>query len=76
MARGVLIIDRNRCKGCELCISVCPVKILSLDYENANIKGYQPMKILSPEKCIGCCNCAVICPDQVIEIMKGDTNHG
>lgn len=72
MAKGVLTFDSDRCKGCELCVANCPVKILALDMTRVNAKGYNPAYIAQPEKCIGCTNCAVMCPDVVITIERGD----
>ncbi|NLB15530.1 MAG: 4Fe-4S dicluster domain-containing protein [Clostridiales bacterium] len=59
----------ERCKGCGLCVSVCPKKILELG-ENLNSKGYHPSRIKDQEKCIACAMCAVICPDTVITVEK------
>ena len=36
-----LTFEQDKCKGCELCISVCPKKILGLS-EAPNVKGYRP----------------------------------
>lgn len=62
--------DRNRCKGCELCVFACPKHILALDLEATNSKGYHPATITSVETCIACASCAKICPDSVITIEK------
>lgn len=70
MARGRIEVDENRCKGCELCVFVCPLDLLELDKNRINSKGYQPMHIHSPEKCIACTNCALMCPDGVITVYK------
>lgn len=69
MAKGRIVIDTDRCKGCSLCIHACPLNLLELD-NHLNIKGYQPMKIHTPEKCIACANCALMCPDVVITVYK------
>lgn len=69
-AKGTVIFDTDACKGCGLCITVCPVKILALDTERINIKGYHPATAVEPEKCIGCANCATICPDTVITVHR------
>lgn len=59
----------ERCKGCELCISACPKKIIILaDYINA--MGFHPATVVEQEKCIGCAMCAAMCPDVVIEVEK------
>lgn len=62
-------INESRCKGCKLCISVCPKKIVIVR-DKLNSKGYHPVGIEDMEKCIGCAFCAMICPDCVIEVEK------
>lgn len=64
-----LYFDRERCKGCQLCISLCPKQILSLD-SVTNAKGYRPACCTDEQACIGCASCARICPDSVITITK------
>ncbi|WP_408956332.1 ferredoxin family protein [Natroniella sp. ANB-PHB2] len=61
--------DQDRCKGCELCINVCPKEIVVID-EQINIKGFYPATVKEEEKCIACGFCASICPDVVIEVYK------
>lgn len=67
---GRVNFDEDRCKGCELCTTVCPVKIVSIDTEKINVKGYHPATIKEMEKCIACGSCAKICPDAVIKVEK------
>ncbi|MCH5184491.1 MAG: 4Fe-4S binding protein [Oscillospiraceae bacterium] len=62
-----VIFNESRCKGCELCISVCPKKLLK-QAEKINVLGFKPVEIVEPDKCIGCASCAVICPDAVITV--------
>lgn len=59
----------DRCKGCELCVLVCPTKIIFMA-DRINRKGYHPATVTEMEKCIGCAMCARICPDAVIEVEK------
>lgn len=70
MAKGRVSFDQTRCKGCALCVSVCPVKILGIDTTKINKKGYHPSTVKEPEKCIGCANCATMCPDLVITVER------
>ena len=68
MAKGFVKFDEERCKGCELCISVCPVKILKLHDTNINSMGFHPACVIDENKCIGCANCGLICPDGAISV--------
>lgn len=60
----------ERCKGCGLCVEVCPKKIVELKTNILNAKGYHPAGVNDIEKCIGCAFCATICPDCVIKVEK------
>lgn len=68
MARGVLELNINYCKGCELCVSVCPKQILAISETDVNDMGYHPISLTSPELCTGCAVCALMCPDGVIRV--------
>ena len=70
MAKGLVIIDEDRCKACALCIPVCPKKILALSEERLNAKGYPPITVTDPDSCTGCALCAVICPDVVFTVYR------
>lgn len=63
-------VDENRCKGCGLCVSVCPKKIVRLSEKRLNEKGFNPAEVEEQDKCIGCAFCATICPDVAISIEK------
>ncbi len=58
------------CKGCNLCVTVCPKKILILSPDSYNKKGFHPAQIIDQSKCTGCAICALICPDVVITVEK------
>lgn len=60
----------DRCKGCGLCVWVCPKKILCLSKEKINSKGYHPAEITDQGACIACAFCATMCPDMVITVEK------
>ena len=66
--KGRLVFRTYRCKGCELCVNACPMKILKLDDEAVNIKGYHPISVTDPDKCIACASCAMMCPDGIINV--------
>ena len=65
-----VIFDEDLCKGCELCISVCPTKILKLDTTRVNSRGYYPAIIYNLMECSGCASCAKMCPDSVITVRR------
>ena len=70
--KGKIIIDRELCKGCYLCIRSCPVKVLEMD-PNLNSTGTHPAKTVGEDnpaygKCIACGNCYEVCPDVCIEV--------
>lgn len=68
MAR--VTFNEDRCKGCELCTTVCPKKIVHMAADRLNAKGFHPAQVTEQEKCIGCKFCATICPDVVITVEK------
>ena len=70
MAKGLVIIDEDRCKGCGLCVSACPKQVLQLAEGRFNVKGYRPVEVIAPEACTGCARCAVICPDVVFTVYR------
>ena len=78
MARkGKVVIDREICKGCYLCIRACPVKALEKDTE-PNSSGSYPSKpggngAAHPAgACIACGNCYEVCPDACIQVFQVD----
>ncbi len=70
MAKGRVIINVDRCKGCGLCVHVCPVHILELSPDTFNVKGYHPVVVTDMEQCTGCASCATICPDVVFTVYR------
>ena len=68
MAKTTINVDR--CKGCGLCTTVCPKKILRLSKTVLNAKGYNPAEVIDMDSCIGCAMCATTCPDYAITVEK------
>ncbi|MDR2671571.1 MAG: 4Fe-4S dicluster domain-containing protein [Oscillospiraceae bacterium] len=62
--------DADRCKGCSLCVSACPKKILALSEHTLNARGFHPAVIVDQGACIACAFCAMMCPDTVITVEK------
>lgn len=64
-----LKIDKEKCKGCNLCIIFCPKEIIKMS-KRLNKKGIHSVELKNPEMCVGCSNCAIICPECSIEIFQ------
>jgi 2-oxoglutarate ferredoxin oxidoreductase subunit delta len=64
-----VIFKEDLCKGCGLCVSVCPKNIIEVS-EAINSKGYHPTYVDNQEACISCAACARICPDSVITVYR------
>jgi len=66
-----IIIDAERCKGCHLCVSVCPKEIIT-PASHINQKGYIPAEVIAAKahECTGCTACALICPDAAISVYR------
>ena len=66
--KGDIVINTERCKGCEVCIAACPFTVIQRSKE-VNSKGYHfAMKV--NDECTGCTNCALVCPDGVITVYR------
>lgn len=69
--KGKIIIDHELCKGCGLCIEVCPKKLLSISKKNINSKGYFTVEFKDEDgQCTACTSCAIMCPDIAIKVYK------
>ncbi|MFH1481693.1 MAG: 4Fe-4S binding protein [Pseudomonadota bacterium] len=60
---------KERCKGCGLCVTACPKKILRIG-SRINRSGYPIAEITDNQQCTGCTFCAEMCPDVVISVFR------
>ena len=66
---GYIEIDRELCKGCEICVSFCPKGIISVSGK-LNAIGYLPAEFKKRDECTGCAICALVCPEVAIEVYR------
>jgi 2-oxoglutarate ferredoxin oxidoreductase subunit delta len=67
--KGAIVINVERCKGCEICVISCPTDVIRLE-KKVNAKGYHFAYMENPDNCTGCANCAIVCPDGVITVYR------
>jgi 2-oxoglutarate ferredoxin oxidoreductase subunit delta len=68
--KGKITISMEFCKGCELCISFCPKKMIRLS-SAVNSSGYATAVCQDGDGCTGCAVCATVCPEAAIEVYRG-----
>ena len=63
----IIVIEEDYCKGCELCVSVCPKDIIILA-ERLTARGYRPAVVTDGQACTAYAFCARVCPEAAIEV--------
>lgn len=58
-----IVINRDWCKGCAICVKLCPKQVLELDSKGT-------ATVVRPEDCIVCMLCELRCPDLAITVLK------
>jgi len=78
---GKIKINSERCKGCGLCVTVCPKHGIIIS-KTSNKSGYFPAQHVpsvaegcSKTDCTGCAMCAIVCPDAVIEVYRDEAGN-
>lgn len=57
-----LKINRDWCKGCGICVQLCPKQVLELDKN-------EKAEVVRPENCICCSLCELRCPDLAVTVL-------
>ena len=60
-----LDITEAWCKGCDICVKMCPERCLRLDPRGI-------AELANPAACTGCRVCEWLCPDFAIRVMEND----
>lgn len=53
-------IREEACRGCRLCVEVCPTTVLAFD------EGKEKARVAEAENCIACLSCAYLCPSAAL----------
>ena len=69
-----IMVEKNRCKGCERCVTACPMKVIAMSRER-NEKGYAFAYPKEQPRCLGCRLCAITCPDVAISVYVHATQY-
>jgi 2-oxoglutarate ferredoxin oxidoreductase subunit delta len=65
--KGDLTLFPGLCKGCGLCIAICPSK--ALDW--AEVLGvYGTPSVVSDDKCVACGICQITCPECALAVTR------
>lgn len=68
-ARITITVTEAFCKGCGLCVAICPKQAIQLS-ERMDSRGVHPAYLARPEECTGCTQCAIMCPDACLKIVR------
>ncbi len=64
-----VLIDNKRCKGCAICVAVCPQQTLMIQ-EDYNQAGYFYAARKEESPCTGCGACVHLCPDFAVAVYE------
>lgn len=71
LPHGQVHLIPERCKGCGICVALCPREVLRIS-EDTNAKGYHLPEI-DPDSdgdCVNCEFCTMVCPEFAIFTME------
>ena len=58
-----LELDRTRCNGCRMCMTVCPHPVFAA--------SNGAVRIAEPDLCIECGACVMNCPEDALKVNPG-----
>lgn len=66
-----IVVNRDWCKGCYICVHVCPRHVLEIDQGSFD-HGIHPVIAARPDDCTVCRQCELLCPDLAISVSGKD----
>ena len=61
----MIVIDKERCNGCRMCVDACPEEALGLVQKKA---------VVNHAACAQCGTCIDVCPENAIEMQDKVAN--
>jgi NAD-dependent dihydropyrimidine dehydrogenase PreA subunit len=57
-----IVVDKDKCTGCNTCVDTCPVGVFEVkDCKSSATK---------PEECLVCRACEAQCPENAIQVVE------
>jgi NAD-dependent dihydropyrimidine dehydrogenase PreA subunit len=57
-----VVVDQQKCEGCEECTEVCPVDVFEMQ-DDKSIP-------VNAEECLGCESCVEVCDEEAITVTE------
>lgn len=57
-----VVVDEEKCVGCEECVDVCPVEVFEMVDEKS--------KPVNEDECLGCESCVEVCEEEAIVVEE------
>lgn len=64
-----IMIDRELCTGCGICIEFCPKDVFERSEDLNRYDNFYP-KVARAEECIVCRRCELYCPDFAVSVEE------
>ena len=67
-----IFIDEEFCKGCDICVELCPTDVFLISEQINSLGYYVPIPAFLG-KCNGCKICELICPEMAVILEQVDS---
>jgi NAD-dependent dihydropyrimidine dehydrogenase PreA subunit len=57
-----VVVDAEKCAGCEECVDVCPVEVFEMKDDKS--------VVVEEDECLGCESCVEVCEEGAITIEE------
>ncbi len=64
-----IVVNPRLCKGCHICIAVCPHSVLK-QTERVDNRGFFLPEVENLDACTVCHRCEMHCPDFAIKVIE------